>query len=213
MRPTPSRTRRPAFTLVEVVIAIALFALIAGVAFWGIQVQMDTQRRIGLQANRHAVMRSVLRHLREDLARTTRIEWEPGPTSMPADYSPSAKRAIHVARGDASQSLRVPIDVAALRLHTTRGIVRYHIHEVVPLYRRPNNTTRRSAPPTQTLVRTAADGTTRQWSMVDMQLSLTAGEQAPAQLLRVRFSSLTQYGTGHRRTRRYETALAAGGAS
>ncbi|MFQ5422761.1 MAG: type II secretion system protein J [Phycisphaerae bacterium] len=213
MKQDTPHTRHPAFTLVELMIAFMLFAVIGSIAFWGIRLQMDTQRRIALQANRHAVMRSVLRHLREDLARTTRIEWEPGPTSMPADYPAPAKRAIHLARGDPSQSLRIPIDVAALRLHTTRGTVRYHIHEVVPLYRRPNNTTRRSAPPTQTLVRAAADGSTRRWSMYDMQLSLTAGKQAPAQLLRVRFGSLTQYGTGHRRMRRYETALAAGGAS
>lgn len=205
--------RRRGIMLTEMVIVLALIAFLATVAIWGLLVQMDTQRRLLLQADRQAALRSCLRQLRRDLAVTSAIEFDESATRLPADWHPIAKSVFRAAAPLRRPSDRMPMDLSPVRLNTPDGVVRYHLRVMAPLYAHPDDTTEQPAPIQETLVRTGADGAERTWQLYGQSLELLPGPGDPRRLLRVRSTSRMKYGTGHHKIRRYETTLLAGGAS
>ncbi len=202
--------RRPGIMLTELVLLLALAAVVASLATWGFAVQLDTQRRLVLAADRQRALDSALRQLRADLMTATRIEFEAEPAPA-SEWSARARRAARDATVPLRPSDRVPIELPPLSLHRPDGVIRYHLRVLAPLHERPDDTSERPAPIQQTLVRTDVDGAARQWKLYGQRLELMADPSGSPRLVRVRCTSETRYRSGHQSARRFQTTLRAGG--
>ena len=68
--------RGSAFTLIHLLAILPLVGFMLGLVMWGLRAQISTDRRILVQADRQAIMRSILNQLRADLVEAERIEFE-----------------------------------------------------------------------------------------------------------------------------------------
>ncbi len=207
-RPTSRRLR--GFTLVELIILLPVFSLVMFMALCAAGAQMSTHRRLVQQANRHAVMRSVLNHLRHDFAEASGFEFE-SPACMPAQMSPDLKEIAHQEAKNPSQSLRLEVTVATVRLTTPTGTVTYHLQENAPLYDKPDNTTQRICVSFQTLERVDPDSTSKKWPLRGQTLVLEPGDDLPARTLHISFETRLQSKGAIESLRQYQTTLLTGG--
>ncbi len=202
--------RRPGIMLTELILLLALAAVVASLATWGFAVQLDTQRRLAVAADRQRALDSALRQLRADLMTATRIDFAAGPASA-TEWSALARRAARDVTAPLRPSDRVPIELPPVSLHRPDGVIRYRLHVLAPLHERPDDTSERPAPIQQTLVRTDVDGVARRWKLYGQRLELMSDPSGSPRLLRVRCTSQMRYRAGHQSARRFETTLRAGG--
>lgn len=191
-------------TLIEMIAMFPFIAIIMGTAFWAIRVQWQTHARLARQADRQAVMRIVLKHLREDMAAATGValstdaETESGATTRQAAESPDP---------------HADLLTAALDLTTPGGLIRYRLYRSPPVPGYALSAAVPEPPPERTLIRIDARGEAKRWSLFGQRLTLVLRPQGDARqpLLDVRFDARLRFDTGTEVVRRYETTLRLGG--
>src|SRR5262245_45140325 len=148
-----SPSTRDAFVLVELLVLLGLFLIIAGTALWAFRMNMDVHRRTARHSARQAVMHAILDVLRSDMAmaRAVQVIVE----NSPAPQSSSAT----IYDADGTEYL-----VCTLVIESNDGNVTYELRALpqpppeTPMQRR----TRESG---QSLIRTDRDGSARTWSL------------------------------------------------
>jgi type II secretory pathway component PulJ len=208
--PYASRNAR-GFTLLEMLLLLPLLAVFSTMVFWVFVAQLSVHRRMAEQANRQAVMRAVLNQLRGDLARSSRVEFLDMPAVGSADRIPTSQAASSEAARDSWRPPGTRTALCVLRAQTLDGIVEYHLSEHTLICQRPDDTTERSTPLPQTLLRRDADGTTKTWSLHGQTLTLTPGPAALARTIAICFESRLRSKAGREVLRRFRTTLLVGG--
>jgi hypothetical protein len=210
MRRRWANSRGRGFTVLEMLLLLPLLALFLGMVFWAFRAQMSTHKRLARQANRHAVMQSVLGRMRSDFAAASQLEFERA-ACMPADMQEVIKKGVHWAAGTSRQSLRLDVTAATVRLSTCGGTVIYRLRENAPLYDKPNDTNQKLPASPQTLVRVGADGDVTEWPLLGQTLHLSTDEDGPTNMLQVCFETRLRSEGGRETLRRFQTTLVAGG--
>lgn len=215
----PNRRLR-GFTLLELIVLLPMLLLVMSMTLWALRAQMSTHRRLANQADRHAVMRSVLNHLRHDFAEAGGFEYE-NPVCVPAQIPSDPKQVanqevanLEVKNQDVknpSQPVRLDVTTATIRLTTLAGVVTYHLHDNAPLCNKSGNTTQRIRVPRQTLVRIDPDGTSMKWLLRGQTLVIGPGDDVPARMLHISFETRLQSEGARESLRQYQTTLLTGG--
>ena len=122
--------RGSAFTLIHLLAILPLVGFMLGLVMWGLRAQISTDRRILVQADRQAIMRSILNQLRADLVEAERIEFEKPRADQPVQ--PHLLEALVARfRGPSSRPADPPEKSPSwiMRLHGPGGTVRYLLYD------------------------------------------------------------------------------------
>jgi type II secretory pathway pseudopilin PulG len=225
MMPCTRPHRLPAFTILECLILLPFIAFLLGLVLWGFRAQISTHRRITEQANRQAVMRSVLNNLRADLADAEHVEFEvlDGQTVFNPFRLPS--KTVALVRGaieklaesparwfaPARRSGSAPADspVWVLRIDRPGGFECYRLYDYRPPRGDAGGGREWSFP--QILRREDGDGGLKEWRLCGQTLACGPAPHAPWRAVVVRFASRLSDEAGPESYHVFETTLLTGG--
>ncbi|HPF39465.1 MAG TPA: prepilin-type N-terminal cleavage/methylation domain-containing protein [Phycisphaerae bacterium] len=205
--------RRRGFTLLEVLVACPLLAMLLGLLAWSLIYHQRMTRGVMEQSHRQETMHRVLRSLRTDLLEADTVEHlaPVAGASVPAEIAELA--GLPSASDDAQRTL-----ADHLTLARPAGDVAYYLLADTAITPRSANSTLSDLPPEYILVRIAAndDIPARIWPLRDliMRILPPAGDAADSAAQRVDlvFESAQNLDARAPMRRVFRTTLCAGGA-
>lgn len=196
----PRRCRnRRAFTLLEMLLLLAVIGLMLSATIWAMRMSFDVNRRLSEEAIRQRVMHAILRQLRADL--------------MASDATGRILLAANDAPAIAQPSDDDPVDEwqCTLIISSSRGDVTYDLSAALPPV--PGSPAlRRVRPSGQSLTRADESGQSMTWSLYGQHLAFHTRPAARGTLLDVTFESRIRFESGDETAHRFVTTLFAEGA-